>query len=151
VIYGVGRINGFWTLMCLSRPLTFISHFKVYQVSVLVQSSVCNVILSMVTLLLTLNLCQQPIPSVRESHVPCITLEAFFISISIIFVSCISHSFAWQPVLLDSLWLSWHYVDLLKLYTMFNYSIHIKVIMSRVSIMYWSHLPIQCLWNNVEA
>jgi len=36
-------------------------------------------------------------------------------------------------------WLSWHYMKLLKLYTMFNYSIYIKVTITRVSIIYWPH------------
>ena len=92
------QVTPFWTLMCISWPLTFIPHFKVYRTCVLGQSSVCNVILIKVTPLLTLNLYRQPISIVGESHVPCITLEAFSISFSIISTWFILHSFAWQPI-----------------------------------------------------
>ena len=50
------------------------SHFKLHQICVLGQFSVCIVILSMVTPLLALNLYQQPISSVRAVSYTHLTL-----------------------------------------------------------------------------
>ena len=116
------QVMSFGTNMHLLWPHTLITQFKIYQMCLSSQSSVLNVIMNKVALLLALNLYSQLISSILEIHIQCVTIKVFSISISIILWFTLL-SFTLEHIWLVSFTQFWSYIELLKLCASFNCSI----------------------------
>jgi len=116
------QVMSFGANMHLLWPHTLITQFKIYQMCLSSQSSVLNVIMNKVALLLALNLYSQLISSILEIHIQCVTIKVFSISISIILWFTLL-SFTLEHIWLVSFTQFWSYIELLKLCASFNCSI----------------------------